>query len=113
LWSPRLLTNVGYAHSVSGNLNTEVFTGRLDRFGQHANFIVGCAFGQADPSVVNLQPGLSLPSQTLKQGFIGIGKTFSGGEIQMLADYLQLEESEKVTVTLSFTAYLGARGRAQ
>ena len=84
---------------------------RLDHYGDVMNFLIGGALGHADPSVVNLQPGLTLPSQDLKQGFIGIGKTFRGGEIQLLGDYLELGESEKVTVVLSFTAYLGSRGR--
>jgi hypothetical protein len=106
LWTPRLVTTLAYANSVSGNVNTELFTGRLDHYGQHVNFIIGGASGQADPAVIN-QPGLDLPAQTLKQGFIGIGKTFTRGEIQLIGDYLQLAEIEKVTVSLTFTAYIG------
>lgn len=112
-WTPRLLTNVSYAHSVGGNLGTELTTARIDHYGQYVNVMFGGATGRADPSVVNLQPGLTLPSQDLNQGFVGIGKTFGRGEVQLLGDYLQLAESEKVTLTLSFTAYLGSRGRAQ
>lgn len=111
LWTPRLVTSISYAHSVGGNLGTELTTARLDHYGRHMNFLLGGATGRADPSVVNLQPGLTLPSQDLNQGFLGIGKTFSRGEIQLLGDYLKLGESEKVTVTLSFTAYVGSRGR--
>ncbi|MBL8270696.1 hypothetical protein [Steroidobacter sp.] len=111
-WSPRLSTSVSYADSVGGNLGTEIATVRLDHYGQHVNFLIGAAAGRADPSVLNLQPGVTLPVQDLKQGFIGIGKVFAKGEVQLLGDYLELESSEKVTVTLSFTAYLGSRGRA-
>ena len=106
VWSPRWLTTFGYANSISGNVNTELFTGRLDHYGQYFNFVLGGASGQADPVVIN-QPGLNLPSQTLKEGFAGIGKSFSRGEIQLIGDYLQLADSEKVTVTLTFTAYMG------
>lgn len=112
LLTPRLAVNVSYADSVGGNLGTQLTTVRLDHYGTHMNFLIGGATGTADPSVVNLQPGLTLPSQDLQEGFIGIGKTFSRAEITLLGDYLQLGESEKVTVTLSFTAFLGSRGRA-
>jgi hypothetical protein len=113
LWTPSFSTNVSYANSVGGNLGTELTTARLDHYGKHLNFLMGGAIGQADPSVVNLPVGVSLPVQDLTQGFVGIGKSFSWGEMQLLGDYLELESSEKITVTLSFTAYLGSRGRAQ
>lgn len=112
LLTPRLSGNVSYADSVGGNLGTQLTSVRLDHYGTHLNFLIGAALGEADPSVVNLQPGLTLPSQDLKQGFIGFGKTFSGGEITLLGDYLELGESEKMTITLSFTAFMGSRGRA-
>ena len=110
LWTPRLSTNVAYAKSVSGNVNTEIITARLDHYGQHVNFIMGGASGRADPAVLNLQPGLQLPSRDLKQGFVGIGKTFTRCDVQLLVDYLELGESEKATLTLSFTANIGSRG---
>jgi PAS domain-containing protein len=113
VWSPHLLTNVAYAHSFGGNLGTEITTLRIDHYGQYVNFMLGGAFGSADPAVVNLQPGLNLPARNLKEGFIGVGKSFSRGELQLFGDYLELADSEKVTVTLTFTAYLGSRGRAQ
>ena len=46
----------------------------------------------------------------MNQGFLGIGKIFARGELQLIGDYLELGESEKVTLTLSFTVYLGNRG---
>jgi hypothetical protein len=110
LWTPRMATTVSYAHSVGGNLGTEISTARIDYYGQYVTLMLGGASGRADPSVINLQPGLRLPAQDLKQGFVGIGKTFRRGELQLLGDYLTLADSEKVTVTLSFTAYLGSRG---
>ena len=113
LWTRRFSTNVAYAHSVGGNLGTELITARLDAFSPFLNFILGGASGQADPTVVTIQPGLRLPARNLKEGFVGIGKTFTRGEIQLLGDYLRLADSEKVTVTLNFTAYLGSRGRAK
>jgi hypothetical protein len=112
VWTPRLLTNVSYADSVGGNLGTELTSVRVDYYGRLANLLIGGAFGKADPIVLN-SPGLSLPAQDFTEGFIGLGKTFSRGEVQLLGDYLKLDESEKVTLTLSFTVYVGSRGRNQ
>jgi hypothetical protein len=111
-WTPRFSTNVSYAESVGGNLGTKLTTARLDHYGQSINFFLGGATGEADPSVINL-PGITIPAQDLSEGFAGIAKIFSWGEMQLLGDYLELESSEKITVTLSFTAYLGSRGRPQ
>lgn len=111
--TPRLLTSISYADSVGGNLGTQLTAARIDYYGQHVNFLIGGASGTADPNVVNLLPGVTLPSQDLQQGFVGLGKTFSRGEVHLMGDYLQLGESEKVTVTLSFTVYVGSRGRTQ
>ena len=113
LWARRLLTQVGYAQSIGGNLGTELFTARLDYYGKHANLMLGGASGTANPSVLVLQPGVTLPASQSKQGFVGIGKTFSRGEVLLLGDYLEVAGSEKVTITLNFTAYLGSRGRPQ
>ena len=63
--------------------------------------------------MLNLQPGLTLPARNLKQGFAGVGKNFSRGEVLLLGDYLELADSEKITVTLSFTGYIGTRGRSK
>jgi hypothetical protein len=110
VWSPHLTTSVSYANSVSGNLGTELYSARVDYYGSHVNLIVGGAGGTAASSVVNLQPGLSLPSQDTKEAFVGIGKTFARGELLLLGDYLEFGDSDKVTLILSVTAYLGSRG---
>lgn len=110
VWTPHVSTTVAYAHSVGGNLGTELTSARIDYYGR-VNLILGGAWGTADPNVINLQPGLSLPAQDLREGFFGIGKTFSRAEVQLLGDYLKLADSEKVTVTLNVTAFIGSRGR--
>ena len=94
LWTPRVLTTVAYAQSVGGNLGTELTSVRIDYYG-NVTLTAGGAWGQADPSVVNVTPGLSLPAQDTRQGFVGIGKTFSRGEILLLGDYLELERERK------------------
>jgi hypothetical protein len=113
VWTPSLTTSVSYADSVSGNLGTELTSARVDYYGRYLNLIVGGAWGQADSSVVNLEPGLTLPAQDTREGFLGIGKTFARGEILLLGDYLEFGDSDKVTLILSVTAYLGSRGSAR
>lgn len=113
VWTTGLSSTVSYEKSVSGNLGTELVTGRLDYRGQKVNLILGGATGDADPVVLNLQPGLALPTSDLKQGFAGIGIPFSRGEVLVLGDWLELAGSEKVTVTLSVTMNLGSRGQAR
>lgn len=113
LWTLGLSSTISYEKSVSGNLGTELVTGRFDYRGQKVNLIVGGATGHADPVVVNLQPGLTLPTSDLKEGFAGIGIPFSRGEVLVLGDWLELAGSEKVTVTLSVTMNLGSRGQSR
>jgi hypothetical protein len=113
LWTPRLLSSVSYAYSVGGNLGTELTSARIDYYGRHANLMLGGASGRADPAVLVLEPGVVLPASQSKQGFVGIGKTFKRGEVLLLGDYLEVADSEKITVTLSFTAYVGSRGPGQ
>lgn len=109
LWTPRLLTYVSYAKSTSGNLGTELTSGRIDYYGPLLNWKVGAAAGHANPAVLVLTPGVALPATQTRQGYFGIGKTFSRGEVLFIADYLETGEAEKVTLTLSFTAFLNAR----
>ena len=110
LWTPRLLTNAAYAKSFGGNLGTELTTARIDYYGSLANLKLGAATGRANPDVLRLQPGITMPATETRQGYIGIGKNFKQWEVLILADYLETDLVEKVTLTLSFTAYLGARG---
>jgi hypothetical protein len=74
------------------------------------NLKLGAATGRANSAVLSLQPGITLPATQTKQGYIGIGKNFRRWEVQLLADYLETDVvEEKLTLTLSFTANLGAR----
>lgn len=111
VWSPQFVTNVSYAKSVSGNLGTELTSARIDYYGKHINVLLGGSSGTANPAVLVLQPGIVLPASQSKEGFFGLSKVFKHGEITLLGDYLEVSESEKITVTLSFTAYLGSRAR--
>lgn len=112
LWSPRFLSSISYAQSIGGNLGTELTAARIDYYGP-VHLMFGGSSGRADPSVLVLEPGVTLPASESTTGFVGIGKAFARGELQLLGDYLKIGGSEKVTVTLSFTAYIGARGRGK
>lgn len=111
VWSPRFVTNISYAESVSGNLGTELYSARFDYYGKHVNLLLGGSTGKANPAVLVLQPGVVLPPSYSNEGFLGIGKTFKRGEVTLVGDYLEVSGAEKVTVTLSFTAFLGTRGQ--
>jgi hypothetical protein len=113
LLTPRVLANVSYAHSVGGNLGTELTAGRIDYYGKHANLFLGGASGRANPAVLVLQPGITLPATHSKQAFAGVAGIFTRGEVQLIGDYLEVSGSEKLTLTLSFTAYIGSRGRTK
>jgi hypothetical protein len=101
LWGPTLLTNLSYQHSVSGNLGTRVWSFRADRYGKNVNFIFGGAGGQATPVIVDLQTGLEVGGLTMKQGFIGVTKPFSRMDVTLLADYVEIGDLSRFTLTLN------------
>jgi hypothetical protein len=105
LWSPRLLTQVAYSHSVSGNLGTRLGSARVDYYGKGFNIIAGGAGGKASPDIVDLH-GLLQPGLTLREGFAGVGKTFSRVDLTLLGDYIKIGETERVTVTLTGIVHL-------
>ena len=113
LWNPHLLTSVSYMNSVSGNLGTDMGLARIDYFGQAVNFLVGGAFGQASPAVIDLQSGAAFPGSRLKEVFVGLSKSFSSADWMLIADYVDLEGTERVTLTLNCTIHLRARGQSR
>lgn len=113
LWNPRLLTGLSYAHTVGGNLGTELLSARMDYYGEGLNFLAGGAVGQAAPAVVNLQTGVTQAAPTLRQVFLGFAKPYSRAELTLVADYLDLGASERVTLNLSCIVHLRARGASK
>jgi hypothetical protein len=110
LWSPSLLTTASYSHSVSGNLGTRLGSVRLDHYGKGLNFILGGAGGKASPDIVNLRTGITTPGGTLREGFIGFSKPFSRADVTVVGDYLNLADTERVTLTVSCMFHLRGRG---
>ena len=110
LWTPSLLTSASYSHSVSGNLGTRLGLVRLDHYGKGYNFIFGAAGGKASPAVVDLRTGIQTPGLTLREGFIGFSKPFSRTDLTVVGDYLNLADTERVTLTVNCIFHLRGRG---
>ena len=113
LWSPSLSSALSYSHSVSGDLGTRLAVLRIDRYSKAVNLIVGGATGKASPAVLDLQTGITTPGLTLHEYFAGVGRTFSRADVTLLADYLKLADTERVTLTLNCTVRLGRAGAAR
>jgi hypothetical protein len=105
LWTPHFQTTVSFAHSVTGNLGTQLTTLRLDYFGP-VNWIVGGATGFAAPPIVNFQTGATGVAPTYHEGYLGLSKTLRRADWGILADYLKLGEVKRVTLTLTCTLHL-------
>jgi hypothetical protein len=109
VWSPRFVTNISYADSVSGNLGTELTSARFDIYGKRINILLGGSTGKANPAVLVVRPGEVLPPSYSNEYFLGFAKPFKRVEVQLLGDLLEVSGSKKYTVTLSFIGYLGSR----
>lgn len=106
--SPALLASLSYAQSFGGNLGTKLGTARLDYVGKRFNWLVGASYGPVAPALVNLIGQQLLPAQILREGFIGMGKTFGRADWQLVGDYQDLEGVKRTTITLNCTLHLGA-----
>src|SRR5262249_30645164 len=100
LWNPRLQTTVGHQHSFGGNLGTRLTTARIDVYASNISFLAGGAVGQVSPSLLGTL--LTLPPRDLREGYVGVVKSFPGirGELTLIADYQRLSGGQgSVTVT--------------
>jgi len=104
-WTPHFETSVSFAHSVSGNLGTQLSTLRLDYFGP-VNWTAGGATGFASPPIVNFQTGATGVAPTYREGYLGLSKAFHRIDWGILADYLKLGEVKRITLTLTCTFHL-------
>jgi hypothetical protein len=113
LWSPALLTTLSYSHSVHGNLGTRIGSLRVDRYGKRVNFLGGIAGGETSPIVINrpITGEEDTVPQDLRQVFLGATWPFTRADVGLLADYQELEESERFTLSLNFTVRLRGGGR--
>ncbi len=107
--SPALLTSLSYAQSFGGNLGTKLGTARVDYAAPRFSWLVGAAYGPVAPRVLNLIGQTVGPPKTLKEGFVGAGKTFGRTDWQLIGDYQDLEGFKRTTITLNCTVHLGTR----
>jgi hypothetical protein len=110
LWAHSWLTSVSYANSVSGNLGTELITLRVDQYGRVVNFTAGAAGGHVAPVVVNIHTGALGPAPQYREGYVGFTRRFSRADLGLLGDYLDLEGTHRITVTLTITVHLDRKG---
>ena len=107
--APKVLATVSYAQSFGGNLDTKLGTARLDYSGAHFNWLIGGAYGPVAPRVLNFIGAFPGGVKTLREGFIGLGKTVGRTDLQLIGDYQDLEGFKRTTVTLNCTVHLGSR----
>jgi hypothetical protein len=105
-WGTHLLTSVGYAHSVGGNLNTSYTLGRVDIYTPAVNLIVGGDIGRVSPAVINLNGVLTSQARHLSEVFAGVTKPLKSVDLTLLADKIDLAGINRFTVTLSFSVRL-------
>jgi len=122
LWNPHFQTTLAYQYSFGGNLGTHLTSGRVDVYGW-MNVLGGFALGQASPSV--LGHPTTLPPHDLREGYLGVSKTFPRlrSELALIADYQHLSggpatvegvpsfvpPSTRWTGTLTYTLHLNGR----
>jgi hypothetical protein len=104
-----LLASLSYAQSFGGNLGTKLGTARLDYSGTHFTWLVGGAYGPVAPRVLNLIGATVVPPKTLKEGFLGAGRSVGSTDWQLIGDYQDLEGFKRTTITLNCTLHLGMR----
>ncbi len=107
LWARHVQTTVSYSRSVSGNLGTELETARLDYYGHTMSAFLGGATGHVAPPVVNLYTGLTGAAPRLREGYVGITKSFTRTDWSLLADYLQVAGQKRITLTVVCTLHAG------
>jgi hypothetical protein len=108
LWTPHVQLTVAYSRSVSGNLGTELETLRLDHYGRSVNWLIGGAAGHVAPPIVNLYTGLTGPAPQLREGYVGVSKSFAGRTWSILGDYLKVAGERRLTLTVVCTLPVGA-----
>ncbi len=110
LWTPHWQTTVSYARSVTGNLGTELETARLDHYGPRVNWLLGGASGHvAPPSSISTR-GIDRPAPQLREGYLGISKSFARSDWSIVGDYMKVAGERRITLTLVCTLHSARSG---
>lgn len=103
LWQTWVQTQAAYQKSVNGNLGTSLGSTRIDFFTKPINLLVGGAWGQGSPAVLNIQTNEILPgSGKLHEYYGGFSKTAGRHQVSLVADYLELSGVKRETLTLTY-----------
>jgi len=98
---PELVADVAIAESYSGNLDTRVFSGRLDYRVRRTGFFAGIARGRSKSAVFDFPEGDPTVERELEQVFVGLAVPLPSAELQLVFDRLRLEDVDRRTWTLS------------
>jgi hypothetical protein len=105
-WGPHWLTSFAYARSVGGNLDTAFGLGRVDFYGPGFNLLLGGSLGHVNPTVININGVLLPESRHLAEVFGGVTKPLHRVDLTLLADSIDLQGIERLTLTLNITVHL-------
>jgi len=108
LWNRQWLAVASYANSVGGNLGTDLGTVRVDYFRQTLDILAGGAVGRIAPAVVNLQGAVQPGAKQMREVFVGVSQGYSRADWMLLADYLDVSGSKRITLTLNCTVHMRA-----
>ena len=108
LWNRQWLASASYAHSVGGNLGTDLGTVRIDYFRLTLDVLAGGAVGRIAPAVVNLQGAVQPGAKQMREVFVGVTQGYRRADWMLLADYLDVSGSKRVTLTLNCTVHMRA-----
>jgi hypothetical protein len=103
----RLSADISYAHSVSGNLNSEFAAARVDWQTEPARLLGGLAWGRSAPDLLNIDVGSGNGDHAFREFFVGMAIPVSGLELMAVADFVNLDTGRKRTLTLSLKIPLG------
>ncbi|HWG77233.1 MAG TPA: hypothetical protein VN660_10640 [Steroidobacteraceae bacterium] len=104
-WGTHLLTSIGYAQSVGGNLATQYGLARIDIITSPIQFVLGGDFGHVSPSVLDIQ-GILLPqARRLSEEFVGLTTPTRHADFSLLADRIDLQGVVRLTLTLTATVH--------
>jgi hypothetical protein len=104
-WGTHLLTSIGYAQSVGGNLATQYGLARIDIISRPVQFVLGGDFGHVSPSVLDIQGILKPFARRLSEEFVGVTTPTRHADFSLLADRIDLQGIVRVTLTLSATVH--------
>ncbi len=96
-----LSTQIDYAESVSGNLNTQFGIVRLDYYTPSVRFLGGVAVGRSTPEIFDGVIRREAQPQETLEFFAGVVVPVSRYEITLAVSHLKLESTSKTPLNLS------------